>query len=347
MTQFDSDLRWDLLETGDWFWIILIIIFSFLPFLYAFKDKTSISLAMVLSLLLVRFIQYFLELFNGEFSSFNAIELFGLKPALMSEHIHFHRFVTSAWLHADWIHVLSNVLVIALVGVPLEQRMGVKRWLAVYSLGFIGGNISWVLTHPDSLNPAIGASGAAFGLLGAYMACWPNDKIEFPLLFLIRAWPVWMIAFLRIGIEIFQIYSIQIDTAGQTNVAHMAHLGGFFLAYILARTIAIGAPSSLDDVETLDNKVLNQLSEKQKIDIMKNLGDDPWSEKGEDLQGNAARVLSKLRKEGDEIETRRAWLEELAEQTVCPVCSGEIIAEVRSNKCTLKCVVSSSHLNWP
>ena len=43
----------------------------------------------------------------------------------------------------------------------------------------------------DSIGQALGASGAAFGILGAYMACWPNDRIEFPLLFFIRAWPVW------------------------------------------------------------------------------------------------------------------------------------------------------------
>ena len=57
----DEDWKWDLLEISDLFWIIIILILAFIPFFYAFKDKTGVSLAMVLSLLLVHFIQYFLS----------------------------------------------------------------------------------------------------------------------------------------------------------------------------------------------------------------------------------------------------------------------------------------------
>ena len=41
------------------------------------------------------------------------------------------------------------------------------------------------------------------------------------------------------------MYSIQTGTAGETNIAHLAHIGGFFLAYALARPIAKGAPSPI------------------------------------------------------------------------------------------------------
>ncbi len=343
----DNDFRWDLLEIGDYFWIFLMIVFAFLPFFYAYKDKTSVSLAMVLSLLLVKFIQYFLEILNGGIFSFYPIHLFSLIPSIMNESIHLHRFVTSSWLHADWIHVLSNIIVIALVGVPLEQRLGGKRWLIVYFLGFMGGNIAWILTHPESNIPAIGASGAAFGLLGAYMACWPNDKIEFPLLFLIRAWPVWIIVFIRLGIEIFQIYSIQISTAGDTNIAHMAHLGGFFLAYILARSIAKGAPSSLSDSGGSPVSNFNITSKEENKLIKNKILDDPWTRNGTPLTGNSLRTLQRLQQEGDELETRRAWLEELSEYVRCPICDGEVIAEVKNHKCVIKCVGNIKHLNWP
>lgn len=342
----DNDFRWDFLEISDYFWIIVTFGAAILPFYYAYKDKTSVSLAMVLSLLLVKFVQYFLELFKGGIFSFEPIHLFGLIPSLMNEYVHFHRFLTSAWLHANWIHVLSNILVIALVGVPLEQRMGGKRWLAIYFLGFMGGNIAWIITHPDSNVPAIGASGAAFGLLGGYMACWPNDKIEFPLLFLIRAWPVWIIVFIRLGIEIFQIYSIQIETAGETNIAHMAHLGGFFLAYMFARFIAKGAPSALYDTEQ-NSSNYSRPSEKEEAIIKESLSKDPWSENGIPLSGNSSRILNMLIQEGDEIETRRAWLEELAEHTKCPICQSGVMTEIKNNNCKIKCSNSNKHLNWP
>lgn len=346
----DVDFTWDQLEPLDFVWILLMFAAAIWPFISAALNKTSVALAMVLSLLLVHFIKYALSIFHSSFFGFESIHLFSMIPVLYDFSIYdsvanSHRFVTAAWLHADFIHVLGNVLVVALAGVPLEQRLGAKRWIAVYFLGIFGGNIAWVATHPGSGVPAIGASGAAFGLLGAYMACWPDDKIEFPLLFLIRAWPVWSIAFVRLGLEIFQMYSIQSGTAGESNIAHMAHIGGFFLAYALARPIARGAPSSLFD--TSGSLPSESASRSMKTSQMGSLDGDPWSETGKDLQGNPARILARLREEGDELETRRAWLEELAENVVCPICESEVFVLVENENCRIKCTSSAKHIDWP
>ena len=293
------------------------------PYVSAYRDGTSLALATVLSLMLVAFVQFAHSVLQGVPMQFSwMIDLLGIKPGVMGDPVESYRMLSAAWLHADWIHVLSNILVIALVGIPLEQRLGGRRWLAVYFLGFIGGNLAWVLSHPDSLNPAIGASGAAFGLLGAYMACWPEDKVEFPLLFFIRAWPVWLIVFVRLGLEVWQMYSLQSGTAGESDVAHMAHVGGFFLAYVLARPIAKGAPSSLDSIDgdaTQSQRTQALLSKAKQS--MGGLDDDPWCAADKPLEGEAARILLRLREEGDELETRRAWLEELSEHTICPVLS--------------------------
>jgi membrane associated rhomboid family serine protease len=344
----DTDFFWSQVETVDFLWIAILLLVAAGPLVYSARKGDSLALAMVLSLLLVHFVQYFLSLIQHEFFDFFPVDIFGLVPVLSGEPTHFHRMFTSAWLHADFIHVLGNILVIALVGVPLEQRLGAKRWIAVYFIGFLGGNIAWVLSHPNSYAPAIGASGAAFGLLGAYLACWPEDKIEFPLIFLIRAWPVWLIAFIRLGLEIFQMYSIQVGTAGETNIAHMAHVGGFFLAYLAARPIAKGAPSPISEMDSSGR--VSSLSDdirKQATARMGDLGGDPWESTGKKLEGRAARILSRLRKEGDELETRRAWLEELSEHTICPVCDGEVIAIDDRGVCRLNCSLSPNHIRWP
>ena len=344
----DTDFFWSQVETVDFLWIAILLLVAAGPLVYSARKGDSLALAMVLSLLLVHFVQYFLSLIQHEFFDFFPVDIFGLVPVLSGEPTHFHRMFTSAWLHADFIHVLGNILVIALVGVPLEQRLGAKRWIAVYFIGFLGGNIAWVLSHPNSYAPAIGASGAAFGLLGAYLACWPEDKIEFPLIFLIRAWPVWLIAFIRLGLEIFQMYSIQSGTAGETNIAHMAHVGGFFLAYLAARPIAKGAPSPISEMDSSGR--VSSLSDdirKQATARMGDLGSDPWESTGKKLEGRAARILSRLRKEGDELETRRAWLEELSEHTICPVCDGEVIAIDDRGVCRLNCSLSPNHIRWP
>ena len=344
----DIDLLWSQLETIDFLWIAILFLVAIGPLVYAGWKGDSLALAMVLSLLLVHFVQYFLSALQHELFDFFPIDIFGLIPALSGEPSHFHRMFTSAWLHADFIHVLGNILVIALAGVPLEQRLGAKRWVAVYFIGFIGGNVAWVLSHPDSFSPAIGASGAAFGILGAYMACWPEDKIDFPLLLLIRAWPVWLIAFIRLGIEILYMYTNQSGTAGESNIAHMAHVGGFFLAYLVARPIAKGAPSPIGDFGTSgkSSSLLDDIR-KQATARMGDLHDDPWSSAGKSLEGRAARILTRLRAEGDELETRRAWLEELSENTICPICDGEIVAIDDRGVCRLNCSLSPGHIRWP
>jgi len=341
----DDDRLWQFLEIQDYLWIVIILVCAILPFITAIRNKTSISLGVVLSLLLVSFIQYALSLFTGEIFSFNPIDIFSLIPALSLEPGHFHRLVTAGWIHADWIHVLGNILVIALVGVPLEQRLGAKRWILVYILGMLGGNIAWIGTHPDSWTPAVGASGAAFGLLGAYMACWPEDKIEFPLLYLIRAWPVWLIALVRLGLEVYQMFMIQYGDSGETNIAHLAHFGGFLVAYIVARPIAKGGPSPLDEkFESSQREISTREGIKSR---MGSLDNDPWSSANSPLEGNGRRILERLREEGDEIETRRAWLEELAENTICPYCGGEVLTKVENRVCFLTCGQSERHFKWP
>ena len=345
MAGTDYEILWSDLTTGDYLAIALFLAIATAPYVVAAKQQTSLALATVLSLLLVTFYQMLLE--QGLFD-FEPRTFLSLIPVLASEPTQAHRFITAAWLHSGWIHVLGNIIVIALAGVPLEQRMGPRRWMAIYIIGLLGGNIAWTLVHPDSWTPALGASGAAFGILGAYMACWPEDRIEFPMLFFIRPWPVWMIAAFRLGLEVYNMYQIEIGS-GFSNVAHMAHLGGFMLAWALARTIARGAPSPLDDSSDISiaGSSASKAVRAAAIARMGGLESDPWSEAGKTLEGEAARIMRRLREEGDELETRRAWLEELAEQVVCPVCEGEVLTRLQGENCTLRCVISSKHIRWP
>ena len=343
----DLDFTWAQLEGSDLVLMAFLLIIAVVPIVNAARNRDSIALGVVLSIILVHFAQFFLSSFEGAFN-FYPVDIFSVIPILAEDPLHQHRIVTSAWLHADFIHVLGNALVIALAGVPLEQRMGGKRWIAIYLIGLTGGNLAWILTHQNSAVPAIGASGAAFGILGAYMACWPEDKIEFPLIFMIRAWPVWLIAFVRLGLEIFQMYSIQSGTAGETNIAHLAHIGGFFLAYALARPIAKGAPSPLGlSGNSMSGTSVSEHIRFQATARMGDLEKDPWTVAGKPLEGRAVRVLMKLREEGDELETRRAWLEELSENTICPVCDGEVVTIDDRGVCRLSCHVSAEHIRWP
>ena len=102
-------------------------------------------------------------------------------PNEATEPIGWITFVSSGFLHSqfDPTHVLGNILIISLVGIPLEQRLGRNRFIGVYFIGLVGGSIAWFLFNIRSSRPALGASGAAFGLFGAYLAGWPKDEIRF------------------------------------------------------------------------------------------------------------------------------------------------------------------------
>ena len=80
---------------------------------------------------------------------------------------------------------------------------------------------------------------------------------------------------------------------------------------------------------------------------MGDLTDDPWKLADKPLEGNASRILQQLKLQGDELETRQAWLEELAENTICPICNGEIKINEKDEIYRLVCTINGDHLFWP
>jgi hypothetical protein len=57
--------------------------------------------------------------------------------------------------------------------------------------------------------------------------------------------------------------------------------------------------------------------------------------------------MVKLREEGDELETREAWLERLSEQVQCPECGGELGLVGAGDVPQIICRLNKSHLRWP
>ncbi len=75
------------------------------------------------------------------------------------------RLMSSAFMHYGPIHLGMNMLVLWLVGGPLEERMGRARYLLLYLVAGLGGSAGALLTSPCAAT--LGASGAIFGLFGA------------------------------------------------------------------------------------------------------------------------------------------------------------------------------------
>jgi membrane associated rhomboid family serine protease len=77
------------------------------------------------------------------------------------------RMLTSLFIHESPLHVLLNMYSLWLVGPALERMLGRIRFLALYLISGFGGSVGVLLLAPHN-EAVLGASGAIFGLFGAY-----------------------------------------------------------------------------------------------------------------------------------------------------------------------------------
>ena len=77
------------------------------------------------------------------------------------------RLITSGFLHASLIHIGSNMLALFFIGRALEPALGSLRFGLIYFVSLAAGSLGVLALEPDSLS--LGASGAIFGLMGAFV----------------------------------------------------------------------------------------------------------------------------------------------------------------------------------
>ena len=144
------------------------------------------------------------------------------------------RLLSGLFLHADWIHLLGNLVFLLIFGLPAERSMGGWRFLVLFLLGGAVANLAAVLAIGAPDRVVIGASGAVSAVIGAYLALFPGARlgVVLPLgLFLefVRA-P----AFLLIGIwAALQVVFAYIGPAFG-EVAWAAHVAGFLFGVVFA-----------------------------------------------------------------------------------------------------------------
>jgi membrane associated rhomboid family serine protease len=96
----------------------------------------------------------------------NDIFRFGQLPIRVA-HGQYYRLLTSAFLHVSFVHILFNMIALLIVGSPVEAAVGRVRFLGLYLLAALGGSVaSYLFSNP--LQVGVGASGAVFGLFGAF-----------------------------------------------------------------------------------------------------------------------------------------------------------------------------------
>jgi membrane associated rhomboid family serine protease len=96
----------------------------------------------------------------------NIVSRFAMWP-LGIHHGQWYRLITAAFLHANFFHILFNMLTLAIIGSPVEAALGKVRFAALYLVAALGGSVVSYLVSPAN-QLGVGASGAIFGLMGAY-----------------------------------------------------------------------------------------------------------------------------------------------------------------------------------
>jgi membrane associated rhomboid family serine protease len=91
---------------------------------------------------------------------------FGVVPYYI-HHGQWYRLVTGAFLHLDFEHIALNMVSLAIIGSPVEALIGRIRFVSLYLVAGIGGSVASYIFGGQFVD-AVGASGAIFGLFGAY-----------------------------------------------------------------------------------------------------------------------------------------------------------------------------------
>ena len=97
----------------------------------------------------------------------------GLSPASLS----WHAPLTALILHAGWLQMLSNVACLAIFGEAVEDRLGHGRFLLLFCLAGIAGNLAHAAARPASATPMIGAGAAVAAVLAAHLVIFPHSRV--------------------------------------------------------------------------------------------------------------------------------------------------------------------------
>ena len=143
--------------------------------------------------------------------------------------------LTSLFLHGSWLHLLGNMLFLWIFGNNVEDRFGRFRYLAFYLACGMVATYGFAITHADSTEVLIGASGAIAGVLGAYLVLFPRARVWslVPLLLFI---PLQLPAWLVLGLWFFLqwVYAAGYAISPGGSVAYLAHVLGFLAGALVA-----------------------------------------------------------------------------------------------------------------
>ena len=224
---------------------------------------------------------------------------------------------TSMFIHGGFLHLFGNMFIFFFVGMAFEQRIGWKNFLIIYLLAGVCGTLTHALVNLGSETVLIGASGAIFGIMGAFAYSYPRDEVVMPIplgvIMIIRRIKV-IYAVLLFAVMETVITWWETQTGILSNTAHFAHLGGLIGGAVIAAILIRGKKTHTKEGKTLYYDSLG-IQKERKIDFsaLRKLANTP------ELKD----ILKKI--EAETIpHAREIWLEHFIERAKCPKCGNPL-----------------------
>jgi len=267
----------------------------------------------------------------------------GFRPLYLSpEYAHqSYTIFTSMFVHADFLHIIGNMLIFFFMGIAFEQRIGWKKFIIIYIITGICAALTQSLINiispaqfPSNAGiqllmdggaiPLVGASGAIFGIIGAFAFSYPRDEVVMPV-------PVGIVIIMRIKVIYAAILFAVIETVivlmndATDFTAHYAHLGGLVSGFIIA-AILIRKKTHSKEGKTIYFEQYQE-SELQELDFtsLEKLAYTP----------KLREILDRIRAE-TVPQVQNIWLGHFIEKTNCPQCRSSLIhkdGKIRCSKC--------------
>ncbi|MES2456084.1 MAG: rhomboid family intramembrane serine protease [Bacteroidota bacterium] len=177
--------------------------------------------------------------------AFNDHSLYGrfmLNPYQVSKGRNVHTLITSGLIHADWMHLIFNMITFFSFGFALEQMMGSLNFGILYFVSLIASDLPTVFKHKNDMwYNSLGASGAISAVLFSFILFMPFSTMR------IMPIPIdiWAIVF---G-PLYLVYCVYAAKQSRDNINHDAHFYGALAGMILTIILQPGIiPSFLTQI---------------------------------------------------------------------------------------------------
>lgn len=156
-------------------------------------------------------------------------EKYKFNVAAINNRKEYIRLISSGFLHADFMHLLFNMMTLYFFSPVIIQGFGMIGFLIIYIASILLGNIfSLFIYQKQPWYSAIGASGGVSGILFAAIAMMPQLKLY--LFFIPIPIPGYIFGLLYFGYSVYMM----LNPKQWDNLGHAAHLGGAFFGLVYA-----------------------------------------------------------------------------------------------------------------